>query len=204
MLVVMGIIAILLTLVVPATVTLMRGSQITEGGDFLVAQLDLARQAALSRNRTVQVRLCRPTGGNFTAVMPLYVATTMSATGVVTQTYTAVSKPATLPTAVIIDSGKTLSTILNPSGVTPTTPLSTDPALGSNGTAYQYVAFQYKPDGSTDLVSQTPPSAGASNASLWFLTVHNITDGDSLTNTPPNYYTIQVDAYNGHVSQFRP
>lgn len=207
MLVVIAVILVLLGLVVPATVTLLRGSQLTQGGDMLMAQLDFARQAALSRNRTVQVRVCRPTGGRYTAIMPLYVATVMSSSGVVTQTYTAVAKPITLPTAVIIDAGSALSTILNPSGGSPVTALSTDPGLGSFGTAYQYVAFQFKPDGSTDLVSQTSPSISSGTAgttSLWFLTVHSQVDGDALTTPPPNYYAIQVDAYNGHVRQFRP
>ncbi len=156
-----------------------------------MAQLDFARQAALSRNRAVQVRLCRPTGGQYTAIMPLYVATDdVGRPASSRKTYTAVAKPVTLPTAVIIDAGSTLSTILNPSGVTPTTATSTDPRLGSFGTAYQYVAFQFKPDGSTDLVNQTSPSiSGTTNpTSLWFLTVHNLTDGDSLT-TPPQIIT---------------
>ena len=203
MIVVVGIVLLLLALIVPATVTLLRGSQLTQGGDLLMAQLDLARQAALSRNRPVQVRLCRPTGGQYTAIMPLYVAITMSATGNVTQTYTAVSKPVTLPTAVIMDAGATLSTILNQTGIAATTASTTDPRLGSLGTGYQYVAFQFKADGSTDLLSQTSPStSGTTN--LWFLTVHNQTDGDSLGTAPPNYYTIQLDAYNGHVRPFRP
>ena len=206
MIVVVGIVLLLLSLIVPATVTLLRGSQLTQGGDLLMAQLDLARQAALSRNRAVQVRLCQPAGGQYTAIMSLYVATTMSASGTVAQTYTAISKPVTLPTAVIMDAGSTLSTIINPTGVTPTTPSTTDPRLGNLGTAYKYVAFQFKPDGSTDLVNQTSPStSGTTNAtSLWFLTVHNQTDRDSLKTPPSNYYTIQVDAYNGHVRQFRP
>ncbi len=203
MLVVMGVVLVLLSFIVPAVVTLLRGSQLTQGGDLVMAQLDLARQAALSRNRTVQVRLCRPAGGQYTAIMPVFATVTMSTTGAVTQTYTAVSKPATLPTAVIIDAGSTLSTIPNASGTTPTPASATDPRLGSFGTSYQYVAFQFNPDGSTNLVGQTSPSTSGTT-SLWFLTVHNQTDGDSLKTAPPNYYTIQVDAYNGHVREFRP
>lgn len=203
MLVVMAVVLVLLGLLVPATVSMLRGSQLTQGGDLLMAQLDAARQAALSRNRAVEVRLCRPTGGQYTTIMPLYVTTTMSSTGIITKAYTAVSKPATLPSAVIIDAGSILSTILNPGGITAQSAQSTDPRLGNLGTGYQYIAFQFKPDGSTDLINQTSPSA-TGTTSLWFLTVHNLTDGDSLANPPSNYYTIQVDAYNGHVRQFRP
>jgi uncharacterized protein (TIGR02596 family) len=205
MIVVMGVIILLLALVVPATVTLMRGSQITQGGDLLTAQLEVARQIALARNKTVQVRICRPNGGKFTILMPLFPVVAVNQTsGAITTTYSPAGKPATLPNSVIIDSGANLSSVLNQTGISVSSASATDPTLGSLGTNYQYVPFQFRPDGSSDLMSQISPSNSSDGTPLWFLTVHNATDGDSLNTPPPNYYTVQIDPYNGHVRDFRP
>ena len=204
MLLVMAVIVVLLALIVPSTISLLRGSQVGQGGEVVVSQLELARQTALARNRSVQVRVCRPVNGQFTGMMPLFAAPAtntdgsvkMSASGTVTTVYTQVGKPVSLPNAVIIDAGSKLSTLLNPNGVTPTSATSADPVWGSLGTNYQYVAFQFRPDGSTDLATST--------STPWFLTVHNATDGDALDTPPTNYCTIQIDPYNGHIQEFRP
>ena len=203
MLLVIAVIIILTGLIVPAITPLLRGTQITQGGDLVTSQLEVARQTALARNRSVQVRICRPNNGQYTSIMPLIAsfATNQNGTlqtnsdGTPKITYTLLGKPVSLPNGVLIDSGTKLSTILNPAGVTATSAPTTDPQLGNQGTNYQYIAFQFRPDGSTDLGTAGSP---------WFLTVHNATDGDGLQNPPSNYCTIQVDPYNGHLQQFRP
>ncbi len=198
MLVVMTVVLILLGLAIPVVGPVVRGIQITQGGRLIEDQLELARQLALSKNRTVEVRLCRPTKGKFTILQTLIVSPGGQKVPA--------DKAIHLPDAVIMDGGAPLSSLLNQSGRAPTPAMGTDPAIGALGTAYDYVPFQFKPDGSTDLVQYKPDTSGGTSAatSLWFVTLHNSTDGDNRNSPPSNYYTLQVDAYDGHVAEFRP
>ena len=59
LLVVVAVIAIVVGFAVPAANNLLRGSQITQGSQQLGDQLAFARQSALSRNRSVEVRFYR-------------------------------------------------------------------------------------------------------------------------------------------------
>ena len=59
MLVVMAIIILLTALVAPSMSGIMRGSQLSQGGQMLQDQLALLRQQALSKDRKVEVRLYR-------------------------------------------------------------------------------------------------------------------------------------------------
>ena len=195
MLVVMAIVVILVSLVVPATASLLRNLQIGQNGQLIESQLDLARQAALSNNRSVEVRLCQ-VNGKFSAILPLLVTNTVNATNTNQPVYQTIGKPTFISDSVLIDSGTTLSSLVSPNGASAIAPASnySNPPLGSFGQNYKYVSFKFKPDGTTDL----------NQSSLWFLTVHSATDPDPGTVPPSNFYTIQVDPYNGHVSQFRP
>jgi uncharacterized protein (TIGR02596 family) len=206
-LVVCAIMTLLLAIAVPVTIGVWRSLLISQGGETIHSQLELARQTALARNRTVEVRFCRASpGASFNAIMPLVCVAT-SPTGI--YVYSAIGKPSFLPVGAIIDAGATLSTLLNqtnaPTSNAPVhSPNATDPTLGSLQLNYQYVAFHFKPDGSTDLIPETSASTNTNNTNLWFLTVHTATDGDSLLAAPKNFYTIQIDAYNGHLVDYRP
>ncbi len=201
MLVVLAIVGLIATLVIPAVTSILRGLQISQNGQLIESQLDLARQAALTNNRSVEVRLCQVNGsGKFSALLPLLVTTTVNTVNLNQPVYQPIGKPTFISDSVVIDSGTgsgtTLSTLVSPNGATAAAPITnySNPPLGSYGQNYTYVSFRFKPDGTTDL----------NQSSLWFLTVHNATDPNPDPNPPNNYYTIQVDAYSGHVSQFRP
>ena len=211
MLVVLAIIAILLGLIGPVTNSLLGGTQLSQAGDAVVSQLQSARQLALASNRNVEVRFCQPSGGTtayYTTVALLQYAYGQSAASS-SSSAVALGKPVSFPNSVIIDSGPNLSSILHQSG-TPSralaTPRATDPPLGSMRNNYQYVSFQFKPDGSTDLLQYVPNGTGAANAqtSAWYLTLHALMAGDNLPTTPANYCSIQIDPYNGNIRQFRP
>ena len=198
MIVVIGIIGLLAVMVVPALSSVLRGLQITQGGNTVSAQIDLARQMAVSKNLTIEVRLIVPSGSTHFSAMALLKPTPVT-TANPAPPPTPIAQPTILPTAVVIDNGATLSSLAQP--VAPatglTTPPTTDPPLGSLGTAYSYVSFYFYPDGSTSLGTATPPAP-------WFLTVHNLTDGDGLNKPPRNFYTIQVDPTSGRLTQFTP
>ncbi len=199
MLVVLAIVGLIATLIIPAVTSILRGMQISQNGQLIESQLDLARQAALTNNRSVEVRLCQ-INGKFSALLPLLVTTTVNTINPNQPVYQSLGKPTFISDSVVIDSGTgsgtTLSTLVSPNGAVAAAPVTnySNPPLGSYGQNYSYVSFRFKPDGTTDL----------NQSSLWFLTVHSATDPNPDPNPPNNYYTIQVDAYSGHVSQFRP
>ncbi len=205
LLVVVSIISLLAVVSLPNVVSVVRGSQLTQSGQLIETQLQVARQVALSRNRTVEVRFYKlPVSGTtaFTAIQPFIISPAGSATPA--------DKPYYLAGNMIMDSGNgqtldngttpTLSTLLNQNeGNSISThpqpnPISSPQYISTTGTNYTGVAFRFNPDGSTNLP--------VSNS--WFVTIHAGTDGDNLTTPPNNYYTIEVDPYNGHINDFHP
>ena len=205
LLVVLAIISVMLGLVVPAANTMLRGSQMTQGSQMVNDQLELARQTALSTNRTVEVRFYQfadpqtpgettgsPSTGKYRALQLFEIQESGSAV--------ALGKVQIVPPSIIIDSGATLSSIIGSGSASPAVPTlsgtQTVP-IPRVGTQYNSVAFRFLPDGSTNL----SPTSG----NQWFVTLHNLTDGDPVKPVPPpNYYTVQVDATNGHIKNFRP
>jgi len=196
LLVVVSIIVVVSALVAPAVNTVFRGTQLTQGGQMAVDQFTLARQMALSKNYPMEVRLYQfadpeipgQTAGNqstwrYRALQIFEI--TESGSGV------AMGKAQRLPPTVIIDSSSSLSTLIN-------NPAQGDPQVKflRAGANYNYCAFRFLPDGATNL----SPTSGTT----WFLTLHGNTDGDGLTKLPPNFFTIQINATNGHITTFRP
>jgi uncharacterized protein (TIGR02596 family) len=209
LLVVIGIIALMATLVIPASVTMLKGTDLTQGSNKFVDELDLARQTALSQNREVEVRLYQYADPNmpgesvgttsswkFRAIQLFEVADSGSSTPV--------DKAATLPASVIVDKGAsanqntTLSSITSLAQSSPTIPTLYQAPQTFNtpraGVNYNYVSFHFESDGSTDL----PPT------SSWFITLHNINVGDELSSPPQNFFTIQIDPTDGHVRTYNP
>jgi uncharacterized protein (TIGR02596 family) len=201
LLVVVAIISFLAVVSLPNMVATLRGMQITQGGQLIETQLQLARQRALADNRTVEVRFYSYATSTGTAAFQGIQQFVISTSGT---SATPADKYYPLPGNMIMDSGngqtsgsQTLSTLLNQPTTTPLSPsqLLNAQAIGLTGTNYTCVTFRFNPNGSTNL---TPVS------NSWFVTVHALTDGNNLTKAPNNYYTVQVDAYNGHIYDFHP
>jgi uncharacterized protein (TIGR02596 family) len=191
MLVVILIISIIATFAVPVVTGINRSSQLSRGTQILSDQLNLARQTAIARNRQVEVRLYKyadPEQPNsLAAFRGMQTLEVLSPRAV-----SPLDRLQTLPTAVIIDSSATLSSLLDPNKkqlVSGSDPL---PRMGTN---YQYVALRFRPDGSTDLLPTQGP---------WFLTVHEEISGDGLTKPPANFTTLEIDPINGGIKFFRP
>ena len=68
------------------------------------------------------------------------------------------------------------------------------------GLNYDYVAFRFLPDGSTNLPGKSATDANGA----WFVTLQNINDKPVGTTPPNNFYTLQVDPVSGTLKQFRP
>jgi len=200
LLVVMAIIAILGAITIPAVTSGLRASALTQGAQKVLNEIAAAHQAALAQDRFVEIRFYQvaksgmpgetvgnPGTGKFRALQSFVIDSSGTAT--------AFDKVQLLPDSVIMDSNSALSTLL---GSTLTKSWTTnDPQipLPNVGTAYNVRVFQFQPDGSTNLnpIGQQ-----------WFVTLHGLSAGDNLTTLPTNFYTLQIDALNGHIQNYRP
>ena len=191
MLVVMAVIVILIAAVVPAATGILRGNKVTQAIEAVESQFNLARQAAVAANRTVEIRLYQyidPSQNGSAATFNALQAFTLNGS-----TLTPTENVQKLPSTVIMDSGATLSSLLNPTAQRPLVqgklPL---PDIGKN---YTYIAFRFRPDGSTDLLPTTGP---------WFLTLHESLRGDKLTAPPSQFATVEIDPVSGELRLYRP
>lgn len=203
LIVVIGIIAIIAVFAVPAASTVIRGSQLTQASQILTDQLNLARQQALTKNRSIEVRFYRfgdaeqpgeeadkPETGKFRAIQLYEVLET--------GTPVPLGKIQRLPNTVVLNDGK-LSTLINTedtaSSQAPKKPTESDPELPRGVKRhYEYSAFRFLPDGSTNL----QPTKN------WYTTLHGITDVVKDEVPPPNFFTLQIDPVSGTTKGYRP
>ena len=201
LLVVLAIIALLSALTVPSIISALHGSALSQGGQKVINEIAGARQVALSQNRVVEVRFYRvaesgmpgevagnPATGKFRAMQSFV----YDSTGTIA---TALDKVQMLPDTVIMDSSGTLSTLLSSTQAKSWTASDPQILLPVVGTSYNACAFDFEPDGSTNL---------SPIGQQWFVTLHGFTSGDNLTTLPVNFFTLQVDALNGHIQNYRP
>jgi uncharacterized protein (TIGR02596 family) len=216
---VMAIIVIIATFTVPAATTMLRGSQLSQASSILTDQFALARQQALGKNRTVEVRLIRfadpeqpgekaedPSTGHFRAIQLMEV----------NEFNVAVPLKGTnlqrLPATIMMNESEEadLSTLITRADTTPNPPekpltivrakdVPTDPELPRGVKKnYEYVAFQFRADGSTNLPS----------SEKWFVTLHNANDASKVKSATDiknvNFFTLQIDPVSGTTRTYRP
>ena len=178
LLTVVAIIALLVTLTIPAFQSITMGSSLSRGGQVVADQLVLARQLAVSRNSQVQVRLVRLTNepAGYRAIQ--LAGQEMNSTNIV---------PLTRVT--LLPEGISLAPNLSP--------LLTNAATVTNGTIPgrgTFSGFRFKSAGGTDLPFDT------TNA---YLTVVYSRDSGA-TALPTNYCIIQIDPVTGRTKTYRP
>lgn len=205
LLVVISIMALIASFSIPAANSIQKGSQLTQGAQMVGDQLGLARQIAITRNHPVEVRFYQygdpltpgeqatdPSTGKYRALQAFEVLESGS--------LNALGKVQRLAVSIIMDSGGTLSSLIAPpsSGSSPviTAAGSQTVLIPRVQRQYNSAAFRFLPDGSTNL----PKMSGQQ----WFLTLHNLNDGDGLSSPPKNFATLQVNAANGHIKTYRP
>lgn len=202
LLVVIGIMLALAVLLAPPATALMRSMSLTQAGQVVLDQFSYARQAALSRNRTIEIRFYQfgdpetpgesssnPSGGKFRGFQMFEI----SEHGVATP----IRKFQRLPKPIIIDSGDTLSSILSRPTVASGSALNFP--IPIVGTSYNCISIFFQPDG-------TPKASNLTSSDRWFLTLHCLSDGDRLSAgaIPSNFLTLQIEAANGHFKIYRP
>jgi len=203
LLTVIAMFGILASFTMPAVSSVMRASDLRTGSQILSEQLGLARQMAIAKNRSVEMRLYQyavsPETGNgkFRALQTFEIQESGAAVPL--------GRVYRLPSSTLIDSGtsdlqSTLSSIItatSSSGLSPAAASGSDVdyALPEIGRSYRCVKFRFMPDGSTDL---SPASAS------WFLTLHHASEGDGLSKAPSDYSTVQIDPANGRTRIYHP
>jgi len=223
LLVVIAIIALIGGYAVPAVGNLLKGTSLTQAANMITDTIAGARQHALTRNRSVEVRFFRfwntevvgepapgagasldskPTGLNYTAPFRAFQAFEIGDGGIPNP----IGKLAFLPNSVVLSSEPALSSLLgntdSTKGPIKTKWAAVDPELPRGvGTSYEYVGFRFQPDGATTLSPTGGPSSG-----LWFVTAHLLADMGKGTQTtpPPNFFTWMIDPVSGSTKIMRP
>jgi uncharacterized protein (TIGR02596 family) len=221
LLAVIAVIAVVIAFAVPAANQILRGSQLTQGAQVLGDRLSFARQLAISRNRSIEVRFYRfgdpeqpgedpedPETGKWRAIQVFEVLENGAALPV--------GPVVRLPRMVIMD-GDEFSTLLRESirgeyllgkddDTAPELPieLGKDKKVGKN---YEFVAFRFLPDGSTDLPVRATTGSGSpttpTTGDTWYVTLVGLADeGKEIKEI--NYFTIQVDPISGTQKSYRP
>jgi uncharacterized protein (TIGR02596 family) len=188
MIVVSGIIVLLVSLAVPSVLDLLKSMRMTHAAHKVQECLTQAQGMATSFNRDVEVRLYR-TGGS------LYSG---EASGHGIQLF-----------KISGDANPKVSEVqMTPEGAEEILPVSVQFSLNESFSSIwklavrgekaqkglrEYVAFRYRPDGSTDLPEDQKWSLS--------LVPH---PADVSSNLPANFVVFMIDPVTGHLSSFRP
>lgn len=190
-LVCVAIIACMAVVAAPMTTTLLNGNKLNQSVQIIDENLSVARQAAISRNRPVEIRFYSYSDPSIPASASAYRAIQVLE---VTQSdqLTPLSKVRILPQSIVIDSNISISSMLDPAKVTTA---NGDISLPRIGLAYKYASFRFNADGSTDLLPTVGP---------WTLTVHEEHKGAGTDVLAGNFATLEIDPLSGTIKYFRP
>jgi len=205
LLVVIAIIGIIGAFAVPAVGNLLKGSAMTQAANLINDNTASARQYALTKNRTVEVRFYSfidpEQPGETTPYFRALQYFEIGEGGVPNP----IGKVARFPDTVIMNSAAALSSVFGV--LPPTTPTKNNNDLElPRGVKlnYSYVSFRFQPDGSTSLSQDGPTTAGANNQ--WYITAHLLNDLPKATTAtpPPNFFTWMIDPVSGSTKLLRP
>ncbi len=195
LLLVVGVMLIAIGLAVPAMRSLMTSGEMNRAEQIVIQQLTSARQTAMARNRRVEVRFFVFDDPNILG--PESYARSMQ-TFLIEEDNTAVplGKLVKLPGTVVINTHATISTVMSRSDKTFLPPADPKRNLPEVGDQYQVKAFQFRPDGSTNLMG----------SGQWFVTLVSSAPAVQATaaSLPDNFATIQIDPIGGSVRSYRP
>lgn len=206
LMVVLGVVAMLLAFAAPNLFSLIQANTLTGEGSVLRNQLTFAQQTAVSKSADVEVRFFRMADRDAAQTSERYAGY---------QLYQYDSDGDLVPITQFfrirppVAFNESISTILSArTGATredkkygfdsPRLGQSEAPT-GSGGakTMTEYVSFRFRPDGSTDLPHRT------GNRDTWYVTLVQ-GEGAIKNPSPDNYVCLQVNPYNGQVTEFRP
>lgn len=195
LLIVMAIIVIMASLMGPSLSTALRGTQLTQATDKLIGVLSVARQSAVTKSQTVEVRFyayvdSQSPGdtGHGHAIQAFSINDSGDAVPIM--------KAQILPQGIVMTTNATYSTLLTQTNSTAPSQVSIPRA----GTTYTCSSFRYYRGGVTSL------AASPSSSQVWGVTLVNQTDtlGSKASSLPVNYTTVVIDPFNGSLRTYRP
>lgn len=180
LLVVVAIIIILMALAGRGISGALGGTRLAEAGGSVQGLLKTGRLEAIARNRLVEVRFIKDDQSGFFRSVALLQREPDG-------TLSLLSRVRRLPEPLLFSENESLSPLLDV--LADGSETVSIPSIGT----YSYRAFQFRPDGSTDL----PPT----QASGHFITI--VADTPSK-DAPDNFFAIQVEPFTGQVSGHQP
>lgn len=205
--VVLGVVGLLLAMAAPNLFSLISSNTLTGEGSVLRNQFTYAQQIAISKNADVEVRFFKMadfSSGRTEEAFRAFQLFQYNPDGDLVP----ISSFFRIRTPVAIH--ENLSTLLDPRAnrasekekkfgfSAPATGRAQAPSgEGGEPRETEYVAFRFRPDGSTDLPFRT------GSEDTWYITLVQ-GEGALQTTRPDNYLCLQVNPYNGQVSEFRP
>jgi uncharacterized protein (TIGR02596 family) len=195
---VMAMVSMIAAMTLPALRGMLDGYSISGAADLASADLSLARQAAISRNLPVEVRIYSFDEGFGEAWRVIGVVIPSAASGQVRDEW--ITPGRVLPGGIIMEDSGDFSTIISRAESTPGAGVWTGTESASAPRLVRgrpYVAFQFRPDGSTSLPSNQP----------WCLTLKSANsraDSESPNRPSANFGSIVLDAKTGRTMFFQP
>ncbi len=190
MVVVVAILAIIVMLAAPYTISAIQASSLTSAGDTVNQKLSLAQQRAATENRPVGVTFYFYANEGITACHAIQLVAYDPATNTTTP----------LEAPVFWQNGREvllegdLSPLFSNAFTSTDSGNATIKPFANLGATFKRVLFF--PDGSTNL--RVPLSRA-------YVTLISIRDYKQNLNTPPgNYYTVQIDPVTGRTRTYRP
>ena len=218
LLIVIGIIALIAGLAVPAMSNAMKGTALSGAADELEGQLAYASQLASVERRDVLVRFYKleddSLPGNeeeFRAfqVVERQTSTEASTSDLDAEDVTPLTKVFWFREGIIISDNPKYSTIVTDSRLEcdrkVQIPFRTQ-GLGRKTRSVDCFAIEFRAGGSTNLDSQqSGEGSGAGERQLWFLTVMDEALASAAgSGLPDNFITLKVDPFNASVERFQP
>lgn len=198
MLIVVSVVGILLAFAAPQLFSLIQSTSLTSEGTALRNRLSQAQQIALSQNTDVEVRFfsMKDAGNaeldNAYRGFQFYRYNEYGQLLPVSQFFR-IRPPIVInePLSTLVQGNSGGGNFLSPSKGTAPIPVVSDLQT------FDYVSFRFKPDGSTDL-----PGRSKDGNDTWYFTLTKGLPTDAAV--PDNYFTVQLDPFNGRVTSYRP
>ncbi len=198
MLVVITVIGMLFAFSAPQLFSLIQASSITSAGSLMRNKLSQAQQMALSTSVDVEVRFFKFKDESAAALdeeVRGFQFFQYDEEGVEQP----VSQFFRVQAPVVISNEPRLSTLLQP-GNGSSSPMKGSYEIprssGAGRETANYVSFRFRPDGSTDLPGKAPGN------DTWHITL--VKEKSDTGGAPDNFYTVQIDSYNGKITEYRP
>lgn len=205
MMIILGIVGLLLAFAAPNLFSLLGASSLSGEGTLVENQLTLAQQLAVSKSADVEVRFFNLTDESAAQTEEAFRAFQLfqfnnEGDMIPVSNFFRIRAPVAIheELSTLLETGRG-SQLDRKFGFSSPRTGEYDAPAGPGGTLERtpYVAFRFRPDGSTDLPYR------AQGDDTWYLTLVQ-GEGAIQSNDPDNYVCLQINPYNGQISQFRP